>query len=70
MIDQKLIDRLNELSKLSKTRELTDNEKQERDDLRKVYLKQFREGFKQTISNVKVVDEKGNDVTPTKKGRA
>ena len=27
MIDQKLINRLNELSKISKTRELTENEK-------------------------------------------
>lgn len=70
MIDQKLIDRLNELSKISKSRELTDNEKQEREDLRKIYIKQFREGFKQTISNVKVVDEQGNDVTPSKKGKA
>lgn len=70
MIDPKLIARINELSKISKIRELTDNEKQEREDLRKVYIKQFKEGFKQTIENVKVVDSNGNDVTPTKKGNA
>lgn len=70
MIDPKLIARINELSKISKIRELTDNEKQEREDLRKVYIKQFKEGFKQTIENVKVVDPNGNDVTPTKKGKA
>lgn len=70
MIDPKLIARINELSKISKIRELTDNEKQEREDLRKVYIKQFKEGFKQTIENVKVVDCNGNDVTPTKKGNA
>ena len=70
MIDQKLIDRLNELSKISKTRELTENEKKESDELRAIYLKQFRQGFMQTLDNVKVVDSKGNDVTPNKKGDA
>ena len=70
MIDQKIIDRLNELSRISKVRTLTENEIQERDDLRKIYIKQFRQGFVQTLENVKVVDEKGNDVTPHKKGKA
>ena len=70
MIDQKLINRLNELSKISKIRELTENEKKEREELRAIYLKQFRQGFIQTLDNVKVVDPKGNDVTPNKKGDA
>ena len=70
MIDQKIIDRLNELSRISKVRTLTENEIQERDDLRKIYIKQFRQGFAQTLDNVKVIDEKGNDVTPHKKGKA
>lgn len=70
MIDPKIINRLNELSRESKVRELTENEKQEREDLRKIYLKEFRKGFVQTLDNVKVVDEKGNDVTPHKKGKA
>ena len=33
MIDPKIINRLNELSRESKVRELTENEKQEREDL-------------------------------------
>ena len=70
MIDQKLIDRINELSKLSKIRELTENEKKERDELRAIYLKQFRAGFMQSLDGVKVVDAKGNDITPNKKGDA
>lgn len=70
MIDKKIIDRINELSKISKERELTDNEKHEREDLRKIYLKQFKEGFRQTLDNVKVVDENGNEINLRKKGQA
>ena len=70
MIDPKIIDRINELSRISKQRDLTENEIQERDDLRKIYIKQFKEGFRQTLDSVKVVDEKGNDITPIKKGKA
>ena len=70
MIDQKLINRINELAKISKERELTINEQKEREELRKIYLKEVRKGFAQTLSSVKVVDEKGNDVTPVKKGEA
>ena len=70
MIDQKLIDRINELANIAKNRELTINELHERDELRKIYLKEFRKGFAQTLSGVKVVDEKGNDVTQKRKGDA
>ena len=70
MIDQKLINRINELAKIAKDRELTPNELQERDELRRIYLKEFRKGFAQTLSGVKVVDENGNDVTPRRKGEA
>ncbi len=55
MIDQKLIDRINELAKLSKERELTNEEKEEQAKLRKEYLALFREGFKQRLDNIKVV---------------
>ena len=70
MIDQKLIDRINELSRLSKVRSLTEQEEKERELLRKEYLKQFKAGFRQQLDGVKVVDEKGNDITPIKKGDA
>lgn len=70
MIDQKLIDRINELSKISKVRELTINERNEREELRKLYIKLFREGFKQTLSNVKVVDDFGNEVKLKRKEQA
>lgn len=55
MIDQKLIDRINELAKISKERELTNIEKEEQAKLRKEYLALFREGFKQRLDSIKVV---------------
>ncbi|MDY2888941.1 MAG: DUF896 domain-containing protein [Candidatus Caccosoma sp.] len=70
MIDQKLIARINELSKISKERPLSSEEVKEQVELRREYLKQFKEGFKQTLDNVKVVDEKGNEVILKKKGNA
>lgn len=36
------IDRINELGRLAKERELTDEEKQEREELRAEYIKFFR----------------------------
>ncbi len=70
MIDQKLIARINELAKISKERPLTSEEVKEQVELRREYLRQFKEGFKQTLDNVKVVDEKGNEVILKKKGNA
>lgn len=58
MIDQKLIDRINELATISKERELTQDEAIERENLRKEYLKQFKEGFKQRLESIKFEDSK------------
>lgn len=55
MIDQKLIDRINELAKISKERELTNEEKEEQAKLRKEYLELFRAGFKQRLDSIKVI---------------
>ena len=61
-----IIPRINELAALAKKRDLTDDEANERDELRQEYLRRFRAGFKQHLLNVKVVDEEGNDITPEK----
>ena len=58
MIDQKLINRINELAKIAKERELTLQEKEERERLRKEYLALFREGFKQRLESIEIVDSK------------
>lgn len=63
-IDEKLIKRINELAKKKKEGTITDDELVEQQKLRQEYLKQFRAGFKSQLLYIKVVDEKGNDVTP------
>ena len=40
------IDRINELARLSKERELTPNEREEQKKLREEYLEEFRRGLK------------------------
>ncbi|WP_246566475.1 DUF896 domain-containing protein [Tissierella simiarum] len=61
-----LIKRINELAHKSKTVGLTEEEKEEQNKLRQEYLSIFRGNMKNTLLNVKVVDEEGNDVTPEK----
>lgn len=61
-----LISRINELSQIFKERELTEEEAKERADLRREYVLRFRAGAKETLLNIKVVDEEGRDVTEEK----
>ena len=53
-------------TKLEVIPEPTPEELKEQDKLRKEYIKLFREGFKSQLKAIKVVDEKGNDITPLK----
>jgi uncharacterized protein YnzC (UPF0291/DUF896 family) len=62
-----LIDRINELYHKSKTVGLTDDEKAEQDKLRKQYVAGFRQGMQNTLENVYIVDEKGNEKKIEKK---
>lgn len=62
----KILDRINELARLEKTRDLTKEEKAEQAQLRKEYLEDFRKSFRSTLLNTKVVDQEGRDVTPEK----
>ena len=61
-----LIKRINELANKSKAEGLTEDEKEEQQKLRKEYIEIFRGNVKNTLMNVKVVDEEGRDVTPEK----
>ena len=61
MIDQKLIDRINFLANKKKTVGLTAEEQKEQDELRKEYLKLFREGFRQRLESIKTQKEYKED---------
>ena len=56
MIDQKLIDKINELAHKQKTVGLTDEEKELQQKLRKEYIELFRAGFKQQLEAIEIVD--------------
>lgn len=56
-----MIKRINELAKKSKTEGLSDEEKKEQAELRGKYIEAFRQGVKNTLNNVYVVDEQGNE---------
>jgi len=59
MIQQKL-ERINELARLSKERELTAEEAAERQSLRKEYLDEWRRGLEQTLDNTYLDRGDGN----------
>lgn len=61
-----LLPRINELAKISKERELTEEEEIERAELRREYILRFRAGAEQTLLKVKLVDEDGRDITREK----
>ncbi|WNF35353.1 DUF896 domain-containing protein [Bacillaceae bacterium IKA-2] len=66
MLSKEKISRINELSKKSKTTELTLAESKEQQELRQEYIETFRSSFKNQLHSVKIVDEEGTDVTPKK----
>lgn len=60
-MEQKKIDRINELSRKSRTPEgLTEEEKQEREVLRREYIDSFKRSLTNQLDNTYIVDEKGN----------
>ncbi|AYC29330.1 DUF896 domain-containing protein [Paenisporosarcina cavernae] len=66
MLSKDKMDRINELSKKSKTTGLSIEEAKEQTTLRKEYLETFRSSMKGMIENVTILDPNGEDVTPDK----
>lgn len=60
-MDQRKIDRINELAHKSKSQGLSEAEKAEQQQLRKEYIAEWRLGVIQTLDNTYVVDDKGNE---------
>ena len=59
-VDQMNINRINELARKAKAVGLTPEESDEQQRLRTEYLAAFREGVKQKLDSIILVDEKGN----------
>lgn len=55
-----MIERINELSKLSKERSLTPEELKEQQELRKQYIENFKSNFKTQMKNVYIKEEDGS----------
>ncbi len=65
-ITNEQISRINELARKKKTDGLSQSELEEQAVLRRVYIDSVKENFRSQVETVKLVDEKGNDVTPDK----
>ena len=59
-MDQAKKDRISELTRISRPRELTAEEQAERQALREEYLQSWRESVIGTLDNTYLVDENGN----------
>lgn len=67
-MEQKRIDRINELARKAKTPEgLTADEVKERDILRKEYVAAFKQSLVSQLENTYIVDEYGNKRKVTSK---
>ena len=64
---EELIKRINELAKKSREEGLSEAEKAEQAELRKKYIAKFRQGMENALSNVYIMDEKGNKKKVEKK---
>ena len=61
-----IIKKVNEFSKLARERELTEEEKKEREKYRKMYIEKFKESVRGHLDSIKVVrvDDDGNVIEP------
>jgi uncharacterized protein YnzC (UPF0291/DUF896 family) len=66
MLPKERLTRINELAKKAKTTGLTEQEAREQSKLRREYLEIFRSSMLNTLTSVKIIDPKGDDVTPDK----
>lgn len=59
-MDQKKMDRISELTRISRERELTAQEQEERAILRREYIDSFKLSLTSQLESTYIVDEKGN----------
>ncbi len=58
-MEEKKIARINELARLSKTRKLTKEEKEEQANLRQEYIAAIRGNLKSQLDNIDIIKEDG-----------
>ena len=63
-----IIAKINSLNATKKERQLTAIESEELSKYRQLYLKNFKANMRNILDNTKVINEKGEDITPKKKG--
>ena len=61
-----IIERVNHYANLAKQRKLTEEESQEREKYRKLYLEKFKQQVRGHLDNIKVVDETENKIEDQK----
>lgn len=59
-MDQKKLDRINELARKSKIEELTEEEKLEQKALREEYIREFRASMRGILNNTTIVSPDGS----------
>ncbi len=69
-MEQKKIERINQLSRLARERELTEEEQQERAALRAEYIADFRRATIDVLENTYIVTPDGKKHKLQKKGEA
>ena len=63
-----IIAKINSLNATKKERQLTAIESEELAKYRQLYLQNFKANMRNILDNTKVINEKGEDITPKKKG--
>ena len=59
-----IIKKINRFSQLARERELTEEEKKEREEVRKIYLENFKKSVRGQLESIKIVrvDDDGNPI--------
>lgn len=68
-MEQKKIDRINELARKQKSSGLTEDEAKEQAQLRKEYIEAYKKSLVSQLESIVIVDENGNK-TKLKKGNS
>lgn len=62
-MEQKQLERINELARKEKSSGLTPEEKQEQKELRAAYIKAYRENLRKQLDNIVLVEPDGTERT-------